>query len=264
MNIVDAMLDPELFQPWFKGPSWEPWRCVLRAAYALPMSVSDKAFLQAVAAREPPTKRVKELWTIVGRRGGKDSIASLIVAHTAALFDGSDRIRPGERPLCLCLAVDREQAKIVLGYIRSYFQQIPLLAGMITRQTQWGFELSNGVDVAVLANDYRSIRGRTILCAVFDELAFWSAEDSAGARYRGLSRGFARHEHVAGEHAHRNFLALSEGRALILASFKSPTAAKTATRWLSGRRAGRSIHRWTRRLSKKAFLMTRRRAVPSG
>jgi hypothetical protein len=71
-----------------------------------------------VADRAPPARRVKELWVIAGRRAGKDSIASLIGTWTAALFDGGDVLRPGERPLVMCLAVAREQASIVLNYMR--------------------------------------------------------------------------------------------------------------------------------------------------
>jgi hypothetical protein len=32
MNIVQAMNDPGLFQPWFDGESWSGWRSVLKAA----------------------------------------------------------------------------------------------------------------------------------------------------------------------------------------------------------------------------------------
>ena len=179
LDIVAAMDDPGTFARWFPGPSWESWRVVLRGAYGLPMSAGDLAFFRSIGDRDPPRKRVRELWTICGRRAGKDSIASLIVAFTAAMFDGAGRIRPGERPLCICLACDKEQAKIVLGYIRAYFAEIEPLRAMVTRETKDGFELSNGVDIFVGVNDFRAVRGRTILCAVFDEVAYWRSEESA-------------------------------------------------------------------------------------
>jgi prophage regulatory protein len=37
---------------------------------------------RSVAERDPPLEPVKELWAAVGRRGGKDSVASVIAAHT--------------------------------------------------------------------------------------------------------------------------------------------------------------------------------------
>src|SRR5438874_907019 len=136
LDIVEAMDHPGLFAPWFRGASsWDGWRAILRAAFGLPMSEQERAFFRQVAGREPPGRRVKELWVIAGRRAGKDSIASLITAHVATFFDHRDRLRPGERVLCAALACDRDQARIVLNYTRSYFTDIPPLAAMIQRET---------------------------------------------------------------------------------------------------------------------------------
>ena len=56
-------------------------------------------------------------------------------------------------------------------------------------------ELVNGVCIEVHTNSYRSVRGRSLLCAIFDEVAFWRSEDSqnpdfevAGAIAPGLAR----------------------------------------------------------------------------
>ena len=38
LNIVAAMDHPGLFGQWYSGPSWDNWRAVLKAAYALTMS----------------------------------------------------------------------------------------------------------------------------------------------------------------------------------------------------------------------------------
>jgi hypothetical protein len=179
ISIVEAMTDPELFQPWFPGETWNGWRSVLKAAFALPMTRKEIAFFRTIADREPPTRRVRELWCVVGRRGGKDSIASVIAAHSAALFSEGNRLRPGERGLVMNLAVDRDQAKIVLNYTRSYFTDIPMLSAMVRRETAVGFELENGIDIAVATNSFRSVRGRPILCAILDELAFWRDDTSA-------------------------------------------------------------------------------------
>jgi hypothetical protein len=135
---------------------------------------------------------VRELWVVVGRRGGKDSIASVITAHAASLFEGEALLRRGERASCLCLAADKDQARIILGYVRSYFTDLPLLASMVRRETATGFELSNAVDVAIATNNFRAVRGRTVLCAVLDEVAFFRDENSASPdieTYRALLPG---------------------------------------------------------------------------
>src|SRR5262249_3169116 len=131
LSIVDAIRDPALFAQWFPGSSWDNWLTILKAAYALPLTAEERAFFRTVAGRDPPSKPVRELWLIVGRRGGKDSVASVIAAYSAATFTGAGLLRPGERALVLCLAVDRDQSKIVLNYTRSYFKDIDLLADMI-------------------------------------------------------------------------------------------------------------------------------------
>lgn len=194
INIVEAMEHPRLFAPWFQGKSWARWKAILRAAYGLKMSRTDKKLFAEVAERNPPRKRVRELWIAASRRSGKDSVASMIAAHTAAFFQGKGRLRRGERALVLPLACDREQAKIILNYTRAFFTDIPPLAEMITRETKDGFELSNDVDLVIGTNSFRSVRGRPILCGVLDEVAFYDDELSASPdveTYRAITPGMA-------------------------------------------------------------------------
>jgi hypothetical protein len=178
MDIGAALTDPAIFGRWFEGPSWDGWRAVLRAAFGEPMTKTEKGFLREVANREPPRRRVKELWCISGRRSGKDATASAIAAHTAATFDPAGRLRPGERAAVMLLAVDRAQSATALEYTRAYFELVPALKALVEHETSDGFALRNGVDIAVATNDYRSIRGRTVLCAILDEVAFWKSETS--------------------------------------------------------------------------------------
>jgi hypothetical protein len=179
-DIAAALDHPGLFQPWFRGPSWNGWRAIIKAAHALPMTPEEIEFFKLVTGgREPPQQRVKELWVISGRRSGKDSAASVPAAHAAAVFEPSDTVRGGERPLVMYLAAERDQAKTILSHTRDYYATIPPLKAMVTRETQWGFELRNMVDISITTSDYRAIRGRTVLCAILDEVAFWRDDTSA-------------------------------------------------------------------------------------
>jgi hypothetical protein len=180
MNIITALDDPDLFGRFFPGDSWSGWRTILKATFGLPMDQTETSFFQSVAGnRLAPTKTVRELWAIVGRRGGKDSVASAVAAFAAATFDQQHKLRPGERAVVALIAVDRDQSKIILEYIRSFFVEIPLLAGMLERETQFGFELNNRVDITIITNNFRSIRGRAVLLAIFDECAFYRDESSS-------------------------------------------------------------------------------------
>ncbi len=77
INLADAFDDPHLFGPFFNGPSWDAHRAIIRAANALPMTPQQLiTFGELAGGREPPKRRVKELWIAAGRRAGKDSVAS--------------------------------------------------------------------------------------------------------------------------------------------------------------------------------------------
>jgi hypothetical protein len=193
-NIITAMENPALFERWYSGASWDGWKTILRAAYNLPMVDRDREFLRTVADREPPQQRVKELWIAAGRRSGKDSVASLCAAFAAATFNQGHLLRPGERALILCLASDRQQAKICLEYCRSLFTSTPMLRAMIQRETQNGFELTNNCDIEIGTTSHRSVRGRAIALVVLDEVAFYQSESSASPDleiYRALLPGLA-------------------------------------------------------------------------
>ncbi len=112
---------------------------------------------------------------------------------TVAALRTYEGLRPGETPTILCLAVDKQQARIILRYIRAYFEEIELLQGLVERETQDGFELSNGAEILVLSNNYRSVRGRTIVFCCFDECAFWRDEFERQPGRRDIQRRPPRH-----------------------------------------------------------------------
>lgn len=178
LTPAQAIDDPHLLGAGFAGASWNRWKAVLKAAFGEPLDVAERALFHEVAERDPPTRRVRELWVIAGRRAGKDSVAAAI-ATTAAIGDYRGHLRPGERAVVMCLACDREQARIVKRYIGANFSSTPLLQPMISRETADGLELNNGTEIVIGTNDFRSVRGRSIICAVLDEAAFWRDESSA-------------------------------------------------------------------------------------
>lgn len=177
-GIAAALDDPLLLAPHFAGASWARWRSILRAAEGLPLDETATALFREVAERDPPAGRMRELWVIGGRCSGKDSIASA-AATVAALGDYAAHLRPGERAVVMCLACDRDQARIVHRYIAGYFHENKLLAPLVAREDTETIELHNRVDIVIATNSYSAVRGRTIVCAIFDEVAFWRSDDSA-------------------------------------------------------------------------------------
>ena len=72
-QIVDALDDPKLLGAALGPPtSWKTWRVVLKSAFGIGLDQREaEAFAEVAGGRSPPTKRVRELWAVVGRRGGK-------------------------------------------------------------------------------------------------------------------------------------------------------------------------------------------------
>jgi hypothetical protein len=194
LTALDLMDDANLLQPWFSGSSWDCWRTVLKAAHGLPLNKRELPLFHEIAGdRKPPRHRVRELIAIVGRRGGKDSIASAI-ADAAAVNDYSAMLRPGEKASVLCLACDRTQAKVVLNYIRGHLHEVPMLHDLVASERADGFDLANNVEVVVSTNDFRSVRGRSVVCAILDEAAYYAGDDAPSSDievYNALTPGLA-------------------------------------------------------------------------
>jgi hypothetical protein len=192
-TISEALDDPSLLGRDFAGASWNGWRAILKAAYALPMSAEEVEFFRSVADRDPPTQQVRELVVIAGRRAGKDSIASAIAAHAAAFRDYRPLLRRGETAVVACLANDRDQARIVHGYTTAFFAD-GLLNSLVERWTVDGVELSTGAAIEIMTNSSRATRGRPYAVVIFDECAFWRDDASANPdkeTYRAITPGLA-------------------------------------------------------------------------
>ena len=195
ISVADAMASAKLFAPFFAGPSWDTWRAVIKAMFAEPMTAAEIEMFQLVAERDPPAAPVSEAVYVIGRGGGKDSVATLTATVIAVNFDPRGKLRPGEKAVVMLLAVDRAQAGVAFNYIKGYFEEIPALTKLVRHIDDDSIELCNGVVIEVHTNSYRSVRGRSLLCVLCDEVAFWRSEDSAtpdfetaGAVAPGLAR----------------------------------------------------------------------------
>jgi hypothetical protein len=107
--------------------------------------------------------------------------AASLVAYFATIgaeaYGYREHLTRGERGVVQLLAVDRDQARVCLGYLKAMFEQ-PILARMVVKDTADGLELNNGLGIEITTNDQRRVRGRTVVAAVFDECAFWHNDNS--------------------------------------------------------------------------------------
>jgi hypothetical protein len=90
----------------------------------------------------------------------------------------AEYLSPGERAVVLLIAVDRDQAKILIRYINGILAA-PVLQTLVVGETADTVELRGNVVIEVVTRSYRSVRGRSVCAALLDELAFWRSDDSA-------------------------------------------------------------------------------------
>jgi Phage Terminase len=179
-TIIDAIKNPKLFGslPRFKKlETWTAWLVVLKAIFGLAMTDDDVAMFQRHTGRtSPPSGGSKETFLIIGRRGGKSFISALVTCFIACFIDFKPFITVGETLVVMCLARDKEQARIVFRYVKAILNHISPLRGMIVDQRADEIELTSGVTIMVKASDFGGVRGPTIACVVADEIAFWPSQ----------------------------------------------------------------------------------------
>ena len=97
-TILEVMSDPELFRPTCQGDSWRLWRAFLATVFGLPLSEAETTLVRDCTGREAaPTAQAREVWTIVGRRGGKSRVAALLAVYLSCFRDYRAVLAPGER-----------------------------------------------------------------------------------------------------------------------------------------------------------------------
>jgi hypothetical protein len=180
ISILDAMSDPKLFGPWFRGKSWTLWRVLLAALFGLPMTVDQAELYRKHTGRsKPPTKPFREARLLCGRRSGKSLIAALIAVFLAIFRDYTPYLAPGELATMMVIAADRRQARVIMRFIKGFVSGVPLLASMIVRETRETLELSNRVVIEVHTASFRTIRGYTCGLCCNDEECFWPSDETS-------------------------------------------------------------------------------------
>jgi hypothetical protein len=177
MNILEAIADPNLFARSFKHhETWAAWRTFLAALFGLPIE-DEAVYATCTGGRSLPTQQAREAHLIVGRRGGKSFICSLVAVYLATFR--VYQLAPGERGIVMLLAADRRQARVLFRYVKAFIEGVAMLRGMIENVTADAIELNNGITIEIHTASFRSVRGYTVVAALCDEIAFWRSEDSA-------------------------------------------------------------------------------------
>jgi len=180
MNLLDACDDPNLFAPWFRdAEGWRAWRAFLKALEAVPLDAHDRELVDRCLVARPNDGPAREAWLVVGRRGGKSFVLSLLAVYLACFHDWTPCLAPGERATVMVLAADRRQARVAMRYVAALVNQVPLLARLVERQGGEALHLAHRVTIEVHTANYRTVRGYTVVGALLDEVAFWRTDDES-------------------------------------------------------------------------------------
>ncbi len=180
MNIIEAIKDENLFRPFLANAegelsSWWNWLAALRVVYGLPVPKSRHPCVERCTGRHYdglPDSGFDTALFLTGRRSGKSRAAAIIGAYEAVLAGHERKLAKGERGVVPICAPTKTQGRIVKDYLRAIFEA-PMLASEVITETRDGFELRSGTRIEILAGDYRTIRGYTLLAAIVDEAAFF-------------------------------------------------------------------------------------------
>jgi hypothetical protein len=161
-TIIQACLSSDLFARWFKRPeTWAAWFVFLKVLFGLELTAEDVATFQELTGRtDVPTPGVaaREAWLVVGRRGGKSLILSVIAVYLACFVDWSPYLVGGERATIIVIAQDRKAARTIFRYISAFLKDT-MLAGLVERETSDSIDLINQVTIEISTASFKSVRG---------------------------------------------------------------------------------------------------------
>jgi hypothetical protein len=158
------------------GDSWFTWHVVLIAAVGEALTASELERFRAIVGRDPPRDRLQLLAFFVGRRGGKDTAAAVLVIFMVLCRRWP--LAAGEVGSALVSAVDRDQVQVAFRRILGTLEAVPALAAEISNVTRDTIVLCNGVEIKVATSDGAAVRGRTLVMALLDEFWFLGHEQA--------------------------------------------------------------------------------------
>ncbi len=168
-----------MFRREFSEDSWALWRAVIVAAFGGDLTEAEANLLYPYVERDTLPADLRELWMIIGRRGGKDAVAAFIACYLACSRNWLAEFPKGEKIVGMIICPDRDQGSVALSKMRAYCDSVPEFNRLIESALKESITFRNGITVKIHAASFRSIRGFTVPFAILDEIAFFRSDDSA-------------------------------------------------------------------------------------
>jgi hypothetical protein len=169
----------QLITGW-NDPDWIAWRAFISTVFCEPFATQEEydIFYECTQLEEPPEQRPGAVWMPIGRRGGKSRVLAAIAVYLACCYDWSHYLDPGELGVVPVLSADRRQARIIMGYVKAFLEH-PRLKDRVAAENAESILLEGNILIEVVTASYKAVRGRTVLTALCDEIAFWHSDESS-------------------------------------------------------------------------------------
>jgi len=182
LTMVDAMKSDKYLGDQFpKGfASWIPWMSCIKSMFGLAESMTErekKIYFECTGRSALPEKPFEEVFLVIGRRGGKSFISALVACYMAVFRDWSEYLRPGEIGYIPVIASDRDQARVVMNYVKAILSRGPLSGVLDKEPLKTQVFLKNDIVIEIRTASDTGIRGYTTVAAICDELAAWRASE---------------------------------------------------------------------------------------
>src|SRR5262249_30864021 len=183
ITLSQALTDPALFGKTFAAPSFWTWGVVAKLIDGEPLRELRELelFKQCTGRTQLPSKPVRRLMLLAGRRAGKDRFWSAVAVWRAALCCAwCKHISAGEQAVVILLGADKKQAAILRRYCEGLLQA-PLLAAEVVRSTGAVLEFKGGASLEIATNDARLVRGRSAIAVLGSECCYWRTDEFAAS-----------------------------------------------------------------------------------
>jgi hypothetical protein len=210
---------------------------------AIKLELTEKEYLQYLFdnkrcnIREQDGRERRELVLILGRRSGKSALSAVFAAyelykllkrgHPQAYYG----MPPGSEIRILDIANDKEQASIVYNDIQGHIQAIDYFKSSVAHDTQtflrfrtendrkkFGPEGKGTITATFKSSIAKGLRGRGIICAILDEIAFFvdNGKSSAERVYKAIKPSIA--QFAKKDKKTRKAVGDTEGRMILISS----------------------------------------------
>jgi hypothetical protein len=177
MNIIEFAADV-LGLSFEKRPAQE---VVLRVLYGLPLDDAQKQLYEKLTGNtevfEDGIEKREGLW-VVGRRGGKSTLASIV-----GLFEACCRghiwrkhVRAGELVYVVIVATRQKQAEDIIQANCANLLRNSKIAYLVKEDFQTNLRLMNDVAISSFPCNSTAARGYPIACLITDEIAHYQVE----------------------------------------------------------------------------------------